>query len=128
MLTDLTYIDDANSTILDNSMINFEKARMVADVNLFYYFPYIHQRQFHLMNGLSSAYHNLIPNPSLQSLLQATEIWNENEAFTVSRLREPSDPEDSEVTKVSRIDSRTFANLTKSVMQKSDVGTGLLRQ
>ena len=109
-LTDFTFIDDGNNTFLDNNLVNVEKCSMMCS-NL---------KDF--VFGLSRQYEFEI-NPKIQEELRSIEFWNDQDLYRMSKLKEPKSNNANENENASRFDSKTFAKISKNLIntKKQDV-------
>lgn len=108
-LSDLTFIDDGNPDNLDSGLLNFEKVSMTA------------KRIREFQDCLTLPY-NIGSYDKVRSLLANAEIWDENEIFRFSKLREARHDEDAQLP--SRFDSKTFAKISRSLIGgKQNVST-----
>eukprot|EP01114_Cavostelium_apophysatum_P011920 TRINITY_DN2649_c0_g1_i2.p1 TRINITY_DN2649_c0_g1~~TRINITY_DN2649_c0_g1_i2.p1 ORF type:complete len:1487 (-),score=443.17 TRINITY_DN2649_c0_g1_i2:51-4511(-) len=100
-LQDLTFIDDGNPEQVEGNLINVEKARMVA------------KRIREFQDGLVVPYH-FTPIPTVQESLQDVEVWEDNDIFRVSKLREARAENPDALMR--RFDSKSFAKISRSIL------------
>jgi len=75
-LTDYTYLDESNPPILNNTMVNIERIYLIGTRV---------QEFFQLFTNCS---YNFTSNPQVKDAILGEKVWDENETFRLSRIRE----------------------------------------
>ncbi|KAF2076013.1 hypothetical protein CYY_002673 [Polysphondylium violaceum] len=75
-LTDYTYLDESNPPIINNGMVNIERIYLIGTRV---------QEFFQLFTNCS---YNFTSNPQVKDAILGEKVWDENETFRLSRIRE----------------------------------------